>query len=99
MYEVKYWIQVSFKFLSTLKINEKKITTKATQFTYLQVNWWAVVLGGLGLLLFMTLFIKICAVHTPSTNPNKTPALNIYDTLRRPKNLIERKHGRAAQQA
>ncbi|MCP9261013.1 Disintegrin and metalloproteinase domain-containing protein 10 [Dirofilaria immitis] len=52
---------------------------------WIQVNWWAVVLGGLGLLLFMTLFIKICAVHTPSTNPNKTPALNIYDTLRRPK--------------
>ncbi|VDK74668.1 unnamed protein product [Litomosoides sigmodontis] len=29
---------------------------------WIQVNWWAVVLGGLGLLLFMTLFIKICAV-------------------------------------
>uniref|UniRef100_A0A183DFL2 Glycoprotein 120 n=1 Tax=Gongylonema pulchrum TaxID=637853 RepID=A0A183DFL2_9BILA len=65
---------------------------------WIQVNWWAVVLGGLGLLVFMTLFIKICAVHTPSTNPNKAPALNIYDTLRRPKNLIQRKHGRAAHQ-
>uniref|UniRef100_A0A8R1TWT5 ADAM10 endopeptidase n=2 Tax=Onchocerca TaxID=6281 RepID=A0A8R1TWT5_ONCVO len=29
---------------------------------WIQVNWWAVVLGGLGLLLFMTLFIKICAI-------------------------------------
>uniref|UniRef100_A0A1I8EV72 ADAM10 endopeptidase n=1 Tax=Wuchereria bancrofti TaxID=6293 RepID=A0A1I8EV72_WUCBA len=63
---------------------------------WIQVNWWAVVLGGLGLLLFMTLFIKICAVHTPSTNPNKTPALNIYDTLRRPRNLIQRTSGRQA---
>lgn len=64
---------------------------------WIQVNWWAVVLGGLALLLFMAVFIKCCAVHTPSTNPNKTPALNIYDTLRRPKNLIQRpKHPRSA---
>lgn len=55
---------------------------------WIQLNWWAVVLGGLGLLLFMAVFIKCCAVHTPSTNPNKAPALNIYDTLRRPKTLI-----------
>uniref|UniRef100_A0A9J2P2U0 Disintegrin and metalloproteinase domain-containing protein 10 n=1 Tax=Ascaris lumbricoides TaxID=6252 RepID=A0A9J2P2U0_ASCLU len=54
------------------------------------VNWWVVVIGGLGLLLFMAVFIKCCAVHTPSTNPNKAPALNIYDTLRRPKTLIQR---------
>ncbi|VDN00825.1 unnamed protein product [Thelazia callipaeda] len=64
---------------------------------WIQGNWWVVVAGGLGLLLFMTLFIKICAVHTPSTNPNKAPALNIYDTLRRPKNLIQRKRGPGAQ--
>ncbi|VDK41778.1 unnamed protein product [Anisakis simplex] len=57
---------------------------------WIQVNWWAVVIGGLGLLLFMAVFIKCCAVHTPSTNPNKPPALNIYDTLRRPKSLIHR---------
>uniref|UniRef100_A0A914ZVI1 ADAM10 endopeptidase n=1 Tax=Parascaris univalens TaxID=6257 RepID=A0A914ZVI1_PARUN len=57
---------------------------------WIQVNWWVVVIGGLGLLLFMAVFIKCCAVHTPSTNPNKAPALNIYDTLRRPKTLIQR---------
>lgn len=28
-------------------------------------------------------------MHTPSTNPNKAPALNIYDTLRRPKTFIQ----------
>lgn len=56
--------------------------------SWIQVNWWAVVLCGLGLLLFMVIFIKCCAVHTPSTNPNKPPALSIYETLRRPQNFI-----------
>uniref|UniRef100_A0A0N5AAV0 ADAM10 endopeptidase n=1 Tax=Syphacia muris TaxID=451379 RepID=A0A0N5AAV0_9BILA len=64
--------------------------------SWIQVNWWAVVLCGLGLLLFMVIFIKCCAVHTPSTNPNKPPALSIYETLRRPQNFIysqRRPHG------
>lgn len=66
---------------------------------WIQVNWWVVLLGGLGLMLFMAVFIKCCAVHTPSTNPNKPPALNIYDTLRRPKTLIHRpRNGRSTSQ-
>jgi disintegrin and metalloproteinase domain-containing protein 10 len=56
----------------------------------LQENWWAVVLLAVALLLFMALFIKCCAVHTPSTNPNKPPAQSIYETLRRPQTLIVR---------
>lgn len=56
--------------------------------SWIQVNWWVVVLIGLGLMLFIAVFIKCCAVHTPSTNPNKPPALSIYETLRRPQNLI-----------
>ena len=31
----------------------------------------------------MSAFIKICSVHTPSSNPNKPPALKIGETLRR----------------
>lgn len=55
---------------------------------FLKDNWWAVGVGGLIFLVMMALFVKCCAVHTPSTNPNKPPALNIYQTLTRPGTLI-----------
>ncbi len=32
----------------------------------------------------MVVFIKVCSVHTPSSNPRKPPALKITETLRRP---------------
>ena len=38
----------------------------------------------IGLLVFMVAFIKVCSVHTPSSNPQKPPALKITETLRRP---------------
>lgn len=34
-----------------------------------------------GVAIFMAAFVKCCAVHTPSSNPNKKPALRISDTL------------------
>ncbi|CAH1789926.1 unnamed protein product [Owenia fusiformis] len=34
-------------------------------------NWWAVLLMAVGLVVFMGLFIKVCSVHTPSSNPKK----------------------------
>jgi disintegrin and metalloproteinase domain-containing protein 10 len=37
-------------------------------------HWWAVLLMSLALVVFMALFIKICAVHTPSSNPKQPPA-------------------------
>ncbi|XP_071788255.1 disintegrin and metalloproteinase domain-containing protein 10-like [Asterias amurensis] len=37
---------------------------------WLKDNWWAAVLIGIALILFMAIFIKICSVHTPSSNPN-----------------------------
>ena len=46
--------------------------------------WWAAALIAIGLIVFMVAFIKICSVHTPSSNPRKPPALKITDTLRRP---------------
>ncbi|XP_070536198.1 disintegrin and metalloproteinase domain-containing protein 10-like [Ptychodera flava] len=36
--------------------------------------WWAVVLMGVGLIILMGLFIKVCSVHTPSSNPKLPPA-------------------------
>ncbi|XP_077994066.1 disintegrin and metalloproteinase domain-containing protein 10-like [Glandiceps talaboti] len=45
--------------------------------------WWAVVLMGVGLIILMGLFIKICSVHTPSSNPKLPPARNISRTLSR----------------
>lgn len=47
----------------------------------LQLYWWAVLLMGVGFVVLMAAFIKVCAVHTPSTNPNKPPARAL--TLRR----------------
>ncbi|CAI9736049.1 and metalloproteinase domain-containing 10-like isoform X1 [Octopus vulgaris] len=38
------------------------------------VHWWAVMLMCIGLVLFMAAFIKVCAVHTPSSNPRKPAA-------------------------
>ncbi|XP_052097567.1 disintegrin and metalloproteinase domain-containing protein 10-like isoform X2 [Mytilus californianus] len=55
--------------------------------------WWAVILIAIGLILFMGLFIKVCAVHTPSSNPKAPPAQNWGDTLRR-----RRSHPRSRQQ-
>lgn len=45
--------------------------------------WWAVMLMAIGLVLAMGLFIKFCAVHTPSSNPKAKPAKRLTDTLRR----------------
>lgn len=56
----------------------------------LQEWWWAVLLMGVGFIILMGLFIKCCAVHTPSSNPKKTPARRIGDTLRRPINTLRR---------
>ncbi len=28
-------------------------------------RWWVVVAGSIGVLIFMAMFIKCCAVHTP----------------------------------
>lgn len=45
-------------------------------------------------MIFMAAFIKCCAVHTPSNNPKKKPALRISDTLRRPADTLRRKRHR-----
>lgn len=73
--------------LKNLLFNEKTLESVAE---WVQEHWWAVVLMGIGLVLFMALFIKCCAVHTPSTNPRKPQAHSIYETLRHPGTLMRR---------
>lgn len=46
-------------------------------------NWYYVMLMSLGVVLFMALFVKCCAVHTPSSNPNAPRARSLTETLRR----------------
>ncbi|XP_060840865.1 disintegrin and metalloproteinase domain-containing protein 10 isoform X1 [Rhopalosiphum padi] len=53
-------------------------------------NWWACMLMGVTFVIIMGVFIKCCAVHTPSSNPKKTPARRFSETLRRPITTLRR---------
>ncbi|KAK3094401.1 hypothetical protein FSP39_001269 [Pinctada imbricata] len=66
--------------LKNLLFSEETFTTIKN---WIIEHWWAVMLMAIGLILAMGLFIKFCAVHTPSSNPNAKPALRLTDTLRR----------------
>uniref|UniRef100_A0A5S6Q728 ADAM10 endopeptidase n=1 Tax=Trichuris muris TaxID=70415 RepID=A0A5S6Q728_TRIMR len=71
--------------LKNLFFNHETLKTLSQ---WVQEKWWATVLMAIGLLLLMALFIRCCAVHTPSTNPRKPPAHSIYETLRHPSTLL-----------
>lgn len=71
--------------LKNLLFNKHTIKTVSQ---WVQEHWWVCVLIGIGVLLFMALFVKCCAVHTPSTNPNKIPAQHFTETLRHPGTLL-----------
>ncbi|XP_074597660.1 disintegrin and metalloproteinase domain-containing protein 10-like [Brevipalpus obovatus] len=68
------------------------LTIKQWATTY----WWACMLMAVAAMLFMAVFIKCCAVHTPSSNPKKRPALKLTDTLRHPADTLRRKRTRSA---
>lgn len=53
---------------------------------------------GVAFVLFMGVFIKCCAVHTPSSNPKKSAALSISQTLRHPYSTLRRKRHHPQQQ-
>lgn len=73
--------------LMNLLLNRETLLTVAQWITE---YWWAVLLMGIAFIIFMGLFIKCCAVHTPSSNPKKPPARRISETLRRPMNTLRR---------
>ncbi|XP_061077090.1 disintegrin and metalloproteinase domain-containing protein 10-like [Conger conger] len=52
--------------------------------------WWAVLLMGIALIMLMAGFIKICSVHTPSSNPKLPPPKPLPSTLRRKRRDPER---------
>ncbi|CAF1195014.1 unnamed protein product [Adineta steineri] len=68
--------------LKNMLLNDENIRT-LTELTH--DYWWAFVLCALGLLGFMSIFVKICSVHTPSSNPHMIPA--------RPLSFRRRSHG------
>ncbi|KAI5608973.1 ADAM metallopeptidase domain 10b precursor, partial [Silurus asotus] len=47
------------------------------------IYWWAVLLMGIALIMLMAGFIKICSVHTPSSNPKLPPPKPLPGTLKR----------------
>lgn len=54
-------------------------------------HWWVCALAAIAFMMTMYLFIGCCAVHTPSSNPNKRPALRISETIRHPTHTLRRK--------
>ncbi|KAL3074853.1 hypothetical protein niasHS_014298 [Heterodera schachtii] len=77
--------------LRTLLFNSEKIQEFKE---WVKEYWWACVLIGIFVIMLMALFVKCCAVHTPSTNPNKLPAQHFSDTLRHPGTLLRRGQSR-----
>lgn len=58
--------------------------------------WWAVLLFGIAFVIFMAIFIKCFAIHTPSSNPRLAKNLHFTETLRRPVRALQQKHYRPA---
>ncbi|GAA6230881.1 disintegrin and metalloproteinase domain-containing protein 10 isoform X1 [Lates japonicus] len=50
---------------------------------WIMAHWWAVLLMGIALIMLMAGFIKICSVHTPSSNPKLPPPKPLPGTLKR----------------
>ncbi|KAK4328728.1 hypothetical protein Pmani_000880 [Petrolisthes manimaculis] len=73
--------------LKNLLFNQDTLNSVAEWITQ---YWYGVMLLGVVFVVFMGVFIKCCAVHTPSSNPHKPPARSITETLRRPVNTLRR---------
>jgi len=74
--------------LKNLLFNQKTLLSIAQWVT---TYWYAVLIMGIGFVIVMALFIKCCASHTPSSNPNMKPRLHVGETLRRPMQTLRRK--------
>ncbi|XP_037032344.1 disintegrin and metalloproteinase domain-containing protein 10 isoform X2 [Bradysia coprophila] len=73
--------------LKNLLFNKQTLIT-ITQ--WVMENWYFVVLLGIAFVIFMGMFIKCCAVHTPSSNPKLKKPRRISETLRRPMHTLRR---------
>eukprot|EP00063_Salmo_salar_P006651 XP_013981486.1 PREDICTED: disintegrin and metalloproteinase domain-containing protein 10-like [Salmo salar] len=63
---------------------------------WIVAHWWAVLLMGIALIMLMAGFIKICSVHTPSSNPKLPPPKPLPGTLKRRR---AQQHAREARDA
>ncbi|KAK2704523.1 disintegrin and metalloproteinase domain-containing protein 10-like [Artemia franciscana] len=77
--------------LKNLLFNRETLMTIAQWVTE---YWWAVLLMGIAFVVVMGIFVQCCAVHTPSSNPKRAPALRLTDTLRHPYSTLRRKRPR-----
>ncbi|XP_036343377.1 disintegrin and metalloproteinase domain-containing protein 10 homolog [Rhagoletis pomonella] len=73
--------------LKNLLLNRETLLTVAQWVTE---YWYYVVIIGVCFIIVMGIFIKCCAVHTPSSNPKKRRARRISETLRAPMNTLRR---------
>ncbi|KAF2360559.1 Disintegrin domain [Trinorchestia longiramus] len=73
--------------LKNLLFNEATLNSVAEWITQ---YWYWVVFLSVAFIVVMGVFIKCCAVHTPSSNPNKPAARSFSETLRRPVNTLRR---------
>lgn len=79
LYEnIAEWIVVRVWSVTTetaLIILSRRLSFSGVFFLFLplQAHWWAVLLMGIALIMLMAGFIKICSVHTPSSNPKLPP--------------------------
>jgi len=80
--------------LKSLLLNQKTLLSIKQWITK---NWWACIVMSISIIMVMGIFIKCCAVHTPSSNPKKRPAVRISDTLRHPADTLRRKRQRSGQ--
>jgi disintegrin and metalloproteinase domain-containing protein 10 len=74
--------------LKNTLLNQRTLTTIRQ---WAITHWWACALFAIGFMMLMYVFIECCAVHTPTSNPKKRPALRISDTIRHPANTLRRK--------
>lgn len=77
--KVQTWIRVKLRFFFIFKNDLKLIFC-----LFLKNYWYAFVLFVVGLIVFTITFVKVCSVHTRSSNPYRPAALKITDTLKRP---------------
>lgn len=74
--------------LKNTLLNQRTLTTIRQ---WAITHWWACALLAIGFMMLMYVFIECCAVHTPTSNPKKKPALRISDTIRHPAHTLRRK--------